>query len=99
MGRTTFLTTLHCHYYLSLLMLLCYVNIYHKNFLYGGQLKVIVSYCIVCLCVRYQLSVLIWLGLQVRRQTLPTTISKKLYLSSFPIVYGFCFTNFRVCTI
>ena len=39
MGRTIFLTTLHCHYELLLLMSLCYVNIYHKNFLYGGLLK------------------------------------------------------------
>ena len=27
--------------------MLCYVNIYHKNFLFGGLLKVIVLYCIV----------------------------------------------------
>ena len=44
MGRTTFLTTLHYIFHLALLMSLCYVNIYHKNFLYGGLLKVIVLY-------------------------------------------------------
>ena len=43
MGRTTFLKTLHYIFHLALLMSLCYVNIYHKNFLYGGLLKVIVS--------------------------------------------------------
>ena len=47
MGRTIFLTTLHCHYELLLLMSLCYVNIYHKNFLYVGTIK---GYCIVLYC-------------------------------------------------
>ena len=32
-------------------MSLCYVNIYHKNFLFGGLLKVIVLYCIVLYCI------------------------------------------------
>ena len=31
--------------------MLCYVNIYHKNFLFGGLLKVIVLYCIVLYCI------------------------------------------------
>ena len=51
MGRTIFVTTLHCHYELLLLMSLCYVNNYHKNFLYGGLLKVIVLYCSVLYCI------------------------------------------------
>ena len=32
-------------------MSLCYVNIYHKNVLYGGLLKVIVLYCIALHCI------------------------------------------------
>ena len=32
-------------------VVLCYVNIYHKNFLFGGLLKVIVLYCIVLYCI------------------------------------------------
>ena len=35
---------------LSLLMLLCYVNIYHKNVLFGGLLKVIALCCAVLCC-------------------------------------------------
>ena len=30
---------------LSILMALCYVTIYHNNFLFGGLLKVIILYC------------------------------------------------------
>ena len=30
--------------------MLCYVNIYHKNFLFGGLLKFIVLYCTVLYC-------------------------------------------------
>ena len=41
MGRIT-----NCHYYCHCVML-CYVNIYHKNVLFGGLLKVIVLHCIV----------------------------------------------------
>ena len=36
---------------MSHLMSLCYVNIYHKNFFYGGLLKVIVLCCVVLCCV------------------------------------------------
>ena len=43
-GGTTFLTTLHYIFHLALLMSLYYVNINHKNVLYGGLLKVIVLY-------------------------------------------------------
>ena len=32
-------------------MSLCYVNICHKHFLFGGLLKVIVLYCIVLYCI------------------------------------------------
>ena len=42
--------TTNCHYYCCCVML-CYVNIYHKNFLFRGLLKVIVLSCLVLYCI------------------------------------------------
>ena len=61
-------------YALSLLMSLCYVNIYHKNVLFGGRLKVIVLYCIVLYCtVLYYTPISVLLITEVGNSKKPTT--------------------------
>ena len=46
MGRTTIISIVNTN-----VVMLCYVNIYHRNFLFGGLLKVFVLCCVVLCCV------------------------------------------------
>ena len=46
MGRTTIISIVNTN-----VIVLCCVNIYHKNFLFWGTIKVIVLYCIVLYCI------------------------------------------------